>query len=155
MMIVFTIIWIILMEEFRISTVLVGVVISTICVIFCRKFLPLEQISGVNYFKFFVYIFYLLGQIYIGALASIKLVIKGAKADVVEIRTDIKNDFLKVMLANSITLVPGSVTLELKEDRITVLLLHEKTWGLLELADATEKVKGGLEDKLLKAQKER
>jgi len=32
--------------------------------------------------------------------------------------------------------------------------LHEKTWGLLELADASDKVKGGLEEKLLKAQKE-
>jgi len=153
MIMVFTIIWLILREEFSIQTVLIGLGISTVCVFFCKRFLPLESISGVNYFKFFIYIFYVLGQMYIGAVSAVKLVFKGAKADVVEISTDVDNEFLRVMLANSITLVPGSVTLELRERKIVVLLLHEKTWGLLELADASDKVKGGLEDKILRAQK--
>jgi len=153
MVIVFTIVWLILREEFTFTTVLIGLAISTVCTLFCRKFLPLEQISGVNYFKFFIYIFYLLGQMYVGAVLAVRLVLKGAKADVVEISTDIENEFLRVMLANSITLVPGSVALGLREEKITVLLLHEKTWGLLELADASDKVKGGLEHKLLKSQK--
>ena len=154
MVIIFTVVWLILREEITLGSVLVGLAVSVVCVLFCRKFLPLEQISGVNYFKFLIYIFYLFGQMYMSAIAAIRLVLKGAKADVVEIHTDINNDFLRVMLANSITLVPGSVTLELRGDKITVLLLHEKTWGLLELADASDKVKGGLEEKLLKAQKE-
>jgi len=154
MVLIFTVIWLILREEFSIETVLIGLSVSTVCVFFCRKFLPLEQITGVNYFRFFIYIFYLIGQMYLGALAAIRLVIKGAKADVVEISTDITNDFLRVMLGNSITLVPGSVTLEVKKSKLTVLLLHEKTWGLLELADASDKVKGGLEHKLLMAQKD-
>ncbi|MCL2226565.1 MAG: Na+/H+ antiporter subunit E [Oscillospiraceae bacterium] len=154
MVIIFTIIWLVLREEFTLASVLIGFAVSTVCVLFCRKFLPLEKIAGVNYFKFFIYIIYLIGQMYLGAISAIRLVVKGAKADVVEIRTDITNDFLKVMLANSITLVPGSVTLEVRGDKIVVLLLHEKTWGLLELANASDKVKGGLEDKLLKAQKE-
>ncbi|MCL2366019.1 MAG: Na+/H+ antiporter subunit E [Oscillospiraceae bacterium] len=153
LVIVFTIIWIILKEEITLSTILIGLAISVVCVVFCRKFLPLDYISGVNYFKLFIYIFYVFGQMYVGAVFAIKLVLTGAKADVVKISTDISNDFLRVMLANSITLVPGSVTLELKDDSITVLLLHEKTWGLMELANASDRVKGGLEDKLIKVQK--
>ena len=153
MVIIFTLAWLILREEFTLVSVLVGLVVSTVCVIFCRKFLPLKKIAGVNYFKFLIYIFYVVGQMYLGAVYAIRLIIKGAKADVVMIHTDITNDFLRVMLANSITLVPGSVTLEMRGEYITVLLLHEKTWGLLELADASDKVKGGLEKRLIKAQK--
>jgi len=155
LIVAFTIIWLILREELTFGSALTGLVISSICVIICRKFLPLQSISGVNYFRFFKYVIYLFGQMYVGAILAIRLVLKGAKADVVEIKTDIDNDFLRVMLANSITLVPGSVTLEVKGDRFTILLLHEKTWGLLELADASDKVKGGLEGKLLRAQKGR
>ena len=153
MVIVFTIIWIVLREEFTLFTVAAGLVVSTACVIFCRKFLPLEKIGGVNYFQFLLYVIYLMGQMYLGAISAIRLIILGAKADVVDIHTDITNDFLRVMLANSITLVPGSVTLEMKEGRITVMLLHEKAWGEQELSNASDRVKGGLERRLLKSQK--
>jgi len=153
MVIVFAIIWIVLTERITPWSIAAGLVVSTGCVIFCRKFLPLDKISGVNYFLLFIYIFYLIGQMFVGAISAIRMIVKGAKADIIEIHTDITNEFLRVMLANSITLVPGSVTLEMKEGRITILLLHEKTWGLLELADAGDKVKGGLEKRLMKAQK--
>ena len=151
---IFTIIWVILREEVTLSAVLIGVAISAVCVLFTKKFLPLESITGVSYFRFLKHVVYVFGQMYVGAIFAIRLVIKGAKTDVIEIRTELKNDFLRVMLANSITLVPGSVTLELRGDRLVILLLHEKTWGDEELAKAGKRVKGGLENKLLSAQKD-
>jgi multicomponent Na+:H+ antiporter subunit E len=153
LVVICTIIWIILTERYTLVSVSTGIVVSIGCVLFCRKFLPLDSIAGVNFLKLFVYIFYMLGQMYVSAILTIKLILKGAKADIVEIHTDISNEFLRVILANSITLVPGSITLEMREQKITILLLHEKTWGLLELAAASDKVKGGLERKLINMQK--
>lgn len=153
MVVAFTVIWVVLTERVTLLSVGAGVLVSVACVFFCHKFLPLEKISGISYFRFALYVIMLIGQMYIGAFSAIKLILKGAKADVVEIRTDITNDFLRVMLANSITLVPGSITLEMVDDKITVLLLHKKTDGLLELSDSTERIKGRLEEKLLRAQK--
>jgi len=153
MIIMLTIIWLILREEVTLWSVLTGLVFGTLCVLFCRKFLPLDKIAGVNYFWFLLYLFYLIGQMYLGALSAIRLVVKGAKADVISVNTEITNDFLRVMLANSITIVPGSVTLEIKAGRITVLSLHDKGWGMAELTEAGDRIVRRLEKRLIKAQK--
>jgi len=91
---------------------------------------------------------------YIAAIATVRLVIKGAKTEIVEVETEIKNEFLRVMLANSITLVPGSVTLDIKDNLLTVLLLTDKNADESTLENAGELIKGGLERRLLKAQKD-
>ena len=114
----------------------------------------MERLKGVNYFRFFLYIFYLIGQMYIAAIATVRLVIKGARTEIVEVETEIKNEFLRVMLANSITLVPGSVTLDIKDNLLTVLLLTDKNADESTLENVGELIKGGLERRLLKAQKD-
>ena len=154
MIIAFTGIWIILTERVTLLSVGIGLAVSIISVIFYWKFLPLERIAGVNFFRFFLYIFYLIGQMYIAAISTVRLVIKGARTEIVEVETGIKNEFLKVMLANSITLVPGSVTLDVKENRLTVLLLTDKNADKSTPENAGELIKGGLERRLLKAQKD-
>ena len=154
MIIVFTGIWIILTERVTLLSVTIGLAVSVLCVIFCRRFLPVERLKGINFFRFFIYIFYLIGQMYIAAIATVRLVIKGAKTEIVEVETEIKNEFLRVMLANSITLVPGSVTLDIKDNLLTVLLLTDKNADESTLENAGELIKGGLERRLLKAQKD-
>ena len=154
MVIVFTGIWIILTERVTLLSVAVGLAVSVLCIIFCRMFLPMERLKGIKFFRFFLYIFYLIGQMYVAAVSTVRLVIKGARTEIVEVETGIKNEFLRVMLANSITLVPGSVTLDIKEDRLTVLLLTDKNADESSLENAGELIKGGLERRLLKAQKD-
>jgi multicomponent Na+:H+ antiporter subunit E len=90
---------------------------------------------------------------YWAAILAIKLILVGAKADVVKIRTKIKSDFLKVALANSITLVPGSVTLDLKDNRLTVMMLRDKNAKDEDLENAGKLMTEKLEKRLLKAQK--
>ena len=154
MIVALTGIWIILMESATLFTVGTGLAVSVVCVIFCRRFLPMEKLSGINYFRFFLYIFYLIGQMYVAAVSAVRLVIKGARTEIVEVETVIKNEFLRVMLANSITLVPGSVTLDINEDRLTVLLLTDRDADESTLENAGEQIKGGLERRFLKAQKD-
>jgi len=149
---VFTIIWVILTESLTVRSVLTGLVVSLICAVLCRKYLPFDKIAGVNYAWFLLYVVYLIGQMYVAAIYTIRLIIKGAKSDIIDINTEIDNDFLRVILANSITLVPGSVTLKMEGDKLTVLMLRDKKDEPYP-EKAGERMKGKLEKMLLKAQK--
>jgi len=153
LIILLTVIWVILCEELSVPTVAAGIVISAGCTYFYQKYLPLSKITGVDFLRLAIYPFYLVGQIYIAGFHAIKLILTEAKVDIVEVKTKITNDLLRVVLANSITLTPGTVSLEQKDETITVLWLREKTGGSGDLANADELIKGKLENKLLKAQK--
>ena len=151
--IIFSIIWIILTESLAVWSVTTGVVISVICALFYNKLLVMEKIADVRFGRLAIYIVYLVGQIYLAGFAAIKLIVKGAKVDIVEVNTDIESDFLRVLLANSITLTPGTLTLELQDDMIIILWLRDKNHGFEDTEDYDETIKGGLERMLLKAQK--
>ena len=153
--IAFSIIWIILTESFALWSVVTGLVVSLICVYFYNRLLDMEKISNVSFAKLGIYIFYLIGQIYLAGFGAIMLIIAGAKVNIVVINTGIEDDFLRVLLANSITLTPGTITLELQEDRITVLWLRDRNQGFEDNEDEDETIKGGLERMLIKAQKMR
>ena len=99
-----------------------------------------------------MYPFYLIGQIYLAGFSAIKLILSQPKVDIVQVKTSVTNEFLKVILANSITLIPGTVSLDLKDETITVLWLREKTSGPEDLDNAGELIKGDLEKMLLKTQ---
>ena len=153
LIIILTLVWIILSEGYSIRILVMGILFSAGCVYYCYKFLPLNKITGVNVIRFIMYPFYLIGQIYLAGIQAIKLILTDPKVDIVEIKTKITNDFLRVILANSITLTPGTVSLELQDERITVLWLREKTSNGKDIDNAGELIKGKLEKKLLKAQK--
>lgn len=148
-----TLIWIVLREEVSLFTVAVGIGVSILCIWYSWKFLPIKTITGVNFFKLILYFFYLIGQIYVSGIYVIKIILKGkARADLVEIKTSIANDTLRVILADSITLTPGSVMLDLTDDNITVMWLRE-THEPKHVDNAGDLIKGHLEEKLLKTEK--
>ena len=147
-----TAIWIVLSESFTVSTALIGLVISVASVFFCRRLLPFSKIENINYFRLAIYPFYLLGQVYLSAFNVMRLIFTGADVEIVKVKTRISNVFLRAILANSITLAPGTVSLELKDDTITVLRLKEKTDNSKAVKSADESIKGNLEKMLIKAE---
>jgi multicomponent Na+:H+ antiporter subunit E len=150
MIILLTVVWIILRESLTVMTAATGLVISVCCVLFSRRVIPLSKTEGIKPLRFIIYLFYLLGQIYIGGIMAIKLILFDAHVEIVEINTQIKNRVLRTILVNSITLVPGSVSLDLSEEKITVLWLTKYP---PDIEKADELLKGKLERVLLKAQK--
>ena len=129
-----------------------GIIVSIGCLYFCRKYLPLNIASGVKFSKLVTYPLYLIQQIYLAGFHAIGIVLTDAEIDIVEIKTNVTNNFLRVLLANSITLIPGSISLDLKDETITVLWLEKKQEGLNIKDVADGFIKGKLEGKLLKAQ---
>ena len=148
-----TVMWIVLRESVTLLSVATGIAISTGCVYFCHRFLPLPKTSNINPLRLAVYLFYLLGQVYVAGFLAIQIVLTDAHVQIVEVKTKITSKFLRTVLVNSITFVPGSVSLELQDDAITVLWLTKKEPGPEELERAGELIKGKLERMLLKAQK--
>jgi len=75
-----------------------------------------------------VYLVVLLFKIYV---ASFKMVFNLIKGDInpriVHFRTRLKSDLARVILANSISLTPGTVTLDLDEDHLVVHWLNAET----------------------------
>ena len=84
---------------------------------------------------------------------AIKIILTDARVEVVNVQTNITNPFLRTLLVNSITLVPGSVSLDLNENTITVLWLMQKSAPPGETEKADELLKSKLEGMLIKAQK--
>ena len=151
-----SLIWIVLREGVTLWTVTTGIAISTGCVYFCHRLLPLPKTAPVYPFRLIAYLFYLLGQVYIAGFSAIGIVLADAHVEIVEVKTKITNRFLRTILVNSITLVPGSVSLDLQDDAITVLWLQKKSEAFSNRGDgedADERIKGKLERLLLKMQK--
>lgn len=150
--------WMLLMESFSPVIIISGIAVGAGCVFFSSRFLPLGKMAGVNFGKIATYPFFLIGQIFFSAAYVSKIIFKGAKIDIVEVHTNIKNDYVRVMLADSVTLTPGSVMLELEGEKMTILWLRERGSPDIETLDEREiadKIMGKLESKLIKAQETR
>jgi len=151
-----TFVWIILVESLSIVAISTGITISVACVFFAKKYLPLDKIRGVNFSKLATYPFFLIGQIFSSSIYVSKIILFGAKTDIVEVETSIENDSLRVMLADSVTLTPGSLLLELQDGKMTILWLRGKNApDVTQVADANIQIMGKLEDRLAKAQEQR
>ena len=146
-----TLIWIILREDISWFTLVTGLVVSFGCLWFAWKFLPIKPIQNVRFSRLALYPFFLIGEIYVQGFQVIRFILTGARAHIVEIKTGLKSDFLKALLMGSITLTPGTITLDLKGRNLTILNLSNQ-----EGADIQQSVEDGigrLEKQLIKAQK--
>ena len=157
LVIILTIVWIILIESYTLFTIASGILIGGGCVFFSSRFLPLDSIKGVSFGRLAFYPFYLVGQVFTSAAYVSKIVFKGAKIDIVKVKTNVKNDSIRVMLADSVTLTPGSVMLELEGENMTILWLRERgspSIDTLEESFIVENIMGKLQRKLIVAQEE-
>jgi len=151
--IILSIAWVLLSENISIPVAATGIIISICCVFFSFRFLPIVRTADINLFRLFIYLFYLMGQVYLAAFNAIRLIFKGAEVNVIEVKTQISENFLRTILAISITLTPGSISLDLKNNTLTVLLLSEKKFNLQDKENAANIIKNSLEKSLLKAER--
>lgn len=101
-------------------------------------------------FTLLLYFCYLLGQIYVAGFSVIKMIFVGAKAYMYTTKTTLQNDTLRIILADSITLTPGSILLEQDSENITVVWLCGSK--IPTHTEIDKQIKGRLEDILHKAE---
>jgi multicomponent Na+:H+ antiporter subunit E len=75
-----------------------------------------------------LYFFVLLFKVYLASFKIIPCVLRmEINPRIVHFRTRLKSELARVVLANSITLTPGTLTLDLNEDHLVVHWLNAKT----------------------------
>ncbi len=88
-------------------------------------------------------VFFLLIEIYKAGFATVKMTITGkVNPGIIDIKTDLEDDYSISILANSITLTPGTVTIDKTDNNLKVLWLDVKTDDPDQAGDL---IKGNLE----------
>lgn len=144
------IIWIALTLSFSNQELITGFVISfTIAYLYTTNYKSKEK------FKFtpVVYLQYLLVFIKNLVLSNIDVAKRvlnpklPINPGIVEIKTALKEDYKKLILANSITLTPGTITLDVQDDSMFIHCLDVTTTNI---DQASKEIAGDFESVLLK-----
>jgi len=126
----FTIIYIILNESFSFLTIGLGVSSAIIAILLTNKILEIDYVEmfDVNVFLVLIYFWIIIRDTYIAGFDVIVRIFKNdINPNFIEYKSELKNEFLNVLLANAITMPPGVITVDRDGNTMTVLTVgYEK-----------------------------
>ena len=132
MFILFFVIWVIFNGQITTEVVLFGLVVAAAVYAFSCKYMgwsPKKDLWLLKKSGLIVqYLFLLLSEIIKANVATIRTMVSYEKEPhpvLVHFRTRLQGKLVRVLLANSITLTPGTITVSLKDDELTVHCLDE------------------------------
>ena len=153
MYVLFFLAWIIFNGNITLEIVIFGIVIATAMFAFMCNFMDYSMKKELNVYKksiwFFAYVILLLREIIKANLAIIPRILtveEEMEPIIVKFRTSLKSDFTKMLLANSITLTPGTITISLEDDEYTIHCLDTSLSEGLENSDFEKALKKLEED---------
>lgn len=125
---IFTGIWLVLNESLALSQILIGLFFSALALLFTNRYLLEDDYLGAYAIKPEVilrYSLYLFIQIYQSGFFAILKIIKGEDTvKIIEYETCMSNELGICLLANAITLTPGTVTIG-KNGRLLQILAFQ------------------------------
>ena len=126
--------WLIFNGRIAMDVVIVGVLLCVVLYFFCCKFLGFSIKKDITIAKelplISIYAGNLIWEVIKASLATTKLVLGSKKPQpaLIKFRTDLKTNTARVLLANSITLTPGTITVDLTDDEYVIHCL-DKSFG--------------------------
>lgn len=152
MYLLFLAVWIIFNGAITLEILILGILISAVVFAFMCKFMDYSIKKELYVYKKSVwwlqYLLLLIREIIKANLAIIPMILtleEEVEPVIVKFHTDLKTDFTKMLLANSITLTPGTITVDLEGSEYTIHCLDTTLAEGLEGSDF-EKVLKKLED---------
>ena len=121
--------WMILSANFELSNLVVGLGVSAAVSLVYIKMFQHEKVEMINPYFFFIYILVLLKNLIVSNLQIAKRVLSPdmkLNPAIVAVKTELKSDWKKLLLANSITLTPGTLTLDVKDDTLFIHIIECK-----------------------------
>jgi multicomponent Na+:H+ antiporter subunit E len=121
------VLWLLLTSTFNSQEFLVGVFVCFVIALITYKFYIKLGFPSISLKKFYFFIVYILVLFYEIIKANLDVALRIIRPSlpinpgVVIIKTSLKSDIAKTILANSITLTPGTFTLDIQGDK---LLIH-------------------------------
>lgn len=148
MYLLFFVAWIIFNGQVTLEILLFDVVISTAMLAFMCKFMDYSLQKEIHVYKksiyFLAYIVLLIREIIKANLAIIPRILtveEEMDPVIVTFRTGLKSDFTRMLLANSITLTPGTITVSMEDDLYTIHCLDTSLAEGLEDSDFEKALK--------------
>lgn len=142
MYLIFLAAWIIFNGALTLEILIFGIVIAALVFVFMCKFMDYSLKKELYVYKksisFLAYCFILIREIVKANLAIIPRILtveEEMEPIIVKFRTKLKTDFTRMLLANSITLTPGTITIELEGDEYTIHCLDTSLAEGLEDSD--------------------
>lgn len=130
LVLIFTSFWLILNESLAFSQILTGLFFSAVTLLFTNHYLLEDDYLNAYAIKpevLFHYTMYLFIQIYRSGFSAILKIIKGEDTvKIIEYETCISNDLGICLLANAITLTPGTVTISKNGRRLQILAFQDE-----------------------------
>lgn len=139
--------WIILNGRWTTEIAITGGVISALLYLFICKFMdysPRKEWSCIRRMPGIVgYFIFLVGEIFVSAWATIRLIWSPKEVvqpELTSFRTKLRTDPGKVVLANSITMTPGTITVDIRDDQMLVHCLDESMAEGLENSEMEKRI---------------
>ena len=148
------VVWVLLTWSFTAQEMIAGAVVSLAAALFASKFFIHENafwlFNPMKLGALIVYVFIFLRELVKANMDVARRVFGGCKdvnPGIVKVPVDLKGDYAQAMLANSITLTPGTITMDIAEQ-------DGKTWYYIHWIDVAEAdrekagklIKGSLEN---------
>lgn len=121
--------WIILCEKFNVEVLIIGIVVTATVTYLNRKFLPSRKVRIGKLTLYALYLLLLLKEIILANISVAKIVMSPrikVSPCIVRLKTRLKSSLHRAILANSITLTPGTLTLQLNDDELVVHCLMKE-----------------------------
>lgn len=132
MFLLYLLLWIIFNGNFTLEIGIIGLFVAAALFAFTCRFMDYSVAKELhNYKKLFLflkYVFVLVKEIVAANFGVIRLILtqkEEPEPTLISFRSDLKTPVGKGLLANAITLTPGTITVTLEEDRYTVHCLDE------------------------------
>ncbi len=139
--------WLVLSASLDMANILIGLGVSIAVALLYTKMFKHTKFEFINPIWFLVYIFILLKNIIISNVQIAKRTLskdmKLAPA-IIKVKTNLKSDWKKLLLANSITLTPGTLTLDIVDDTLFIHVIEFRD------SDNKEAITQEFEDIILK-----
>lgn len=133
MYLIFFLIWIIFNGQFTWEIAAFGVLVSAVMYGFICKFMNyrprMDIILCKKFFLIIQYVFVLIKEIIKANFAVIKMILSSRyvlEPAIVRFKTSLKTTPARILLANSITLTPGTITVSLEGDEYVVHCLDKE-----------------------------
>jgi len=132
MLLLFFLAWVVFNGRLTLEIALFGIAVAGAVFAFVCRFMDYSLKKELRFYKllpaFVQYLYYLMREIVAANLAVSRMILtrkEEMEPVLVHVRTDLKSETARVMLANSITLTPGTITVSLTDDNLLVHCLDK------------------------------
>ena len=119
--------WMVLTSNVQIFNIIVGLAVSFSVALLYAKLFRHKAFEFISPVWFMVYLYVLLKNLILSNIQISKRILRPdmkLSPAIVAVKTNLESDWKKLLLANSITLTPGTLTLDIKDDTLFIHVIE-------------------------------